>query len=105
MKRPAQDPGAEQPCDHHDGADIDLMLIGMPGIEKRLARFPQLYSQLVLGEHVSGRHRRPFPFRANLDGEHLTGSGAHAQLKPDNLPRLTSPSAKRCFSLELRRPL
>ena len=32
--------------DQFDRADIGLILIGMPGIEKRMSRYPQLYSRI-----------------------------------------------------------
>jgi DNA transposition AAA+ family ATPase len=47
--------------DMFDRTDIGLMFIGMPGIEKRMTRYPQLYSRVGFAHHY-----RP------LQGDELT---------------------------------
>jgi DNA transposition AAA+ family ATPase len=55
-------PALEFPRDMFDRSDVGLMLIGMPGMEKRMARYPQLYSRVGFAQHYRPLQRDELSF-------------------------------------------
>jgi hypothetical protein len=67
---------AAQLRDHHDRTGIGLILIGMLGVEMRLARFPQLCSQVGFVHHYRplSAEEQAFVLARHWPGLHLNDS-------------------------------
>ncbi|MEU9247503.1 AAA family ATPase [Streptomyces sp. NPDC048385] len=77
-------PSLEQIRDHYDRTGVGVVLIGMPGIEKSLARYPQLYSR---GGFV--HHYRPL----SPNEQHLVIARHWPRLALDDLGDFTTAEA------------
>lgn len=66
-------PALEQLRDHHDRRGLGLVLIGMPGIERRLARYAQFYSRVGFAHEY---HRLGEPDLGIVIQQHWEAIGA-----------------------------
>lgn len=77
--------GLEQVRDYYDRHHMGVILIGMPGIERRLARYPQLYSRIGFAHEY--RPLNPDELTVVLTHRwHTDGLATHPEQEPADAP-------------------
>lgn len=87
--------------DQFDRSDTGLILIGMPGIERRMARYPQLYSRIGFSHRYAPLSKDELAFVLKRHWQHrgqemsdeLHGRPSHGRDRPPHWWKLPPPSA------------